>query len=103
MAQLFLHVGRRKVVEFLFLKLGHMIYETLFVDEREKLWLNFIGCLAFGRNGRNVISIIIGEHHIISVDIEALGNGNVFLLFFNDFLLFFSDFPQLMGTELIVR
>jgi hypothetical protein len=102
MTEFFFHVGRRKVVVFLFLKLGHIVYKTLFIDEREKLRLNFIGCLAFGRDGRNVISIIICKNHIISVDIKRLSHRDVFLLFFNVFLLFFSDSPWPMGLELIV-
>jgi hypothetical protein len=69
MTGFFLHVGIRIVAEFLLLKLVEIVHHCPFADEREKLWFDLISSFAFCLNGGNIISIIVGKNHIISVDL----------------------------------
>jgi hypothetical protein len=69
MTEFFLHVCIRIVAEFLFLELLVIVHHGSFADEGEELGFNFIGSFAFGLDGGNIISIIVGENHVIGVDI----------------------------------
>ena len=102
MTGLFLHVSRRKVIDFMFLELVEIVHEGPFVYEGEQLRLNLISSFAFGCNGGYIIAIIISENHVISVDIETFGNRNIFLLFLDDFLVLFAHCSHFIVTKLII-
>ena len=102
MTGFFLHICIRIVAEFLLFELLVIVHHGSFADEGEELGFDLIGSFAFGLNRGNVITIIVGENHFISVDAQTLSHRDVLLLFFHHFLILFANRSHLILTKLVI-